>query len=115
MRIMPERIFITGLGVVSPLGASPEAYWTSLLKGSGEPHECPWMQPAYAPNRLAYYVPEAKKRQTAADGEVLGRASIFGIRASRMCLEDAGIEPADRPGIGVSVGTGMGHADLLED
>ena len=35
MRRAERRVVITGLGIVSPIGIGPEAYWDALVEGRG--------------------------------------------------------------------------------
>ena len=35
MRRAERRVVITGLGIVSPIGIGPDAYWSSLVEGRG--------------------------------------------------------------------------------
>jgi 3-oxoacyl-[acyl-carrier-protein] synthase II len=110
-----SRVLITGLGVVSPAGSTIESYWAALLAGAVAPSRFPWTDERYVGDPLTYSVAEPKRREVSDAGLAIGRASQFAIRAAEMCLADAAFNAGDAAPIGVSMGTGMGHADLLED
>jgi 3-oxoacyl-[acyl-carrier-protein] synthase II len=112
---MADRILITGMGVVSPIGSSLDAYWAGLLSAESRPSEYPWMRSEYAPNRLVYRVPVPNEEKLSNCGKPLGRAARFAIEAAGMCLRDAGLAGASLASVGVSIGTGMGQAGLQED
>jgi 3-oxoacyl-(acyl-carrier-protein) synthase len=109
---MRDTILITGLGVVSPIGIGIDAFWNSALQGIGSPGDYPHINPAYVPNRRAYYIEQPLSAPE--PGVYLSRADDFAIRATEMCLQDAGLDDVTSADIGVSFGTGMGNSDLLE-
>ena len=108
-------VLITGLGVVSPVGDTVERYWSGLLAGSVRPRRYPWIDEKSVPNPVTYWIDEPKRPVVSDAGLGLGRASQFAVRAAAMALADAGLDDASRSSVGVAIGTGMGHADLLED
>lgn len=108
-------VLITGLGVVSPVGDTLERYWSGLVAGSGRPRRYPWIDEKSVPNPVTYWIDEPKRPVVSDAGRALGRASQFAVRAADMALADAGLRESVGSSIGVCIGTGMGHADLLED
>ena len=112
---MDQKVLITGLGVVSPIGKALDAYWAGLLAANNKPADYPWTRSEYFPNRLVYYVPNPQERSTATNGTKLGRASRFAFEAAAMCMEDARLSTESAATVGVSIGTGMGDADLQEN
>src|SRR5262245_27722888 len=112
---MTDRVLVTGLGVISPLGTNIEAYWEGLLRTESVPEVSRRIQPHYMANRLMYQVPDQAVASHSENIETLGRASDFAIRATAMALQDAGL--ADRGAswrVGTSIGSGMGDHDLLD-
>lgn len=113
---MAQRVFVTGLGVVSPLGSDVASYWEGLLYKESRPGIYQHTRPAYIPNRLFYNVPDWSPEDARQQKVLAGRASTFAIRAAEMALRDAGLLDAVQGStIGVSLGTGMGDSDLLDD
>lgn len=111
---MEDTILITGLGVVSPIGTGIEPFWASLLQGQGRPADYPYMNPAYMSNRRAYYIPDARQPDAPVWDHPGGYADRFAIQATAMALHDAGLDSTTEAVVGVSLGTGMGNADLSE-
>jgi 3-oxoacyl-[acyl-carrier-protein] synthase II len=109
---MPNRVVITGLGCISPLGNDVPTTWKNLLAGvSGA-------------DRITYYSPSEIECQIAAevkhfDGvEMFGpkearrmdRSSQYVLAAALQAIEDAGlrIDDSNRDQIGAVIGTGIG-------
>jgi 3-oxoacyl-[acyl-carrier-protein] synthase II len=116
--VVPEDLLVTGLGVVSCLGSTVDAYWNGLLAGQSRPR--PVADPlANMANRLLYGIERFDRRhpEPAGAGERAGRAVAFAVEAAADALLDAGIGAghlARERGACVAVGTGMGHQDLFE-
>lgn len=113
-----HRIAITGLGLLTPIGAGKEEFWTALVEGqSGVAPVTSFDTSAY-PVKLGAEVkgfqPESFVRRQNVDD--LGRASQLAIAASRMALEDAGIDldRYDAGRVGVSMGTTSGEPLFVE-
>ncbi len=108
---MTQRVVVTGLGVVSPIGATLEEFWQALLYEESWPHEYPYARPSYMPNRLAYWM----RDEPPAGAVRESRASRFAVQAGRMALEDAGLLQLEEAGaIGVCLGSATGNHDVLE-
>lgn len=110
-----SKVLVTGLGVVSPVGSDLENYWAGLLAGTNRPERYPWIEDRQVSNPITYWVRQPKRRVVSHAGLALGRSSQFAIQAAESCLRDAGLSAAVLPSMGISIGTGMGHADLIED
>jgi 3-oxoacyl-[acyl-carrier-protein] synthase II len=107
---MPERVFITGLGVVSPIGSSLREYWEGLLFRTNRPVESQYFHSQHLKNRWCYHVPDRKDRVVDSTGKV----TDFAIRATAMSLLDAGFKENLNSIIGVSIGTGLGEIGVIE-
>jgi 3-oxoacyl-[acyl-carrier-protein] synthase II len=106
-------VTITGLGVVSPLGAGREEFWKGLMEGRDGIEEITAFDVAPFRSKKGAlvkgfnpraFIPSLKIRR-------LDRASQFAIAASQMALADAGLTinrdvPAER--IGIILGSGFG-------
>lgn len=106
-RPAPRRVVVTGLGVLSPAGTGPEAFWTGLQTPPADRRErwvegfdpTPWLSPKHARH--------------------LDRFTQFAVAAADMALDDAGGLPAlladvDVARAGVHLGTGIGGVGTLE-
>jgi 3-oxoacyl-[acyl-carrier-protein] synthase II len=110
-----RRVVITGIGVISPLGDSPNRLFEALQAGKSGVNPIHRFDASSLPTRfaaevadfrLADYLPETKLWQDA------GLASEFAAAASQLALADAGLLPGatgvDRTRFAVYLGTGEG-------
>ena len=119
-----RRVAVTGVGVVSPLGNDPDAFFDSLACGRSGIVELP------APGKTGNQVLETPTTRiggaVAFDGarffpaprlRMLDRASQFALVAAAQAVRDAGMvfDHTGRQRSGVFVGTGMGGAQTTED
>lgn len=113
---MPERVVVTGLGVVSPLGSQPE-FWKRLC--AGETGIAPVADTGTETPRL-----EARAREWNAREHVrpallrrMDRCSQMIVTACRMALADARLELAGSAAdeAGIVVGTAFGNVSESED
>ena len=105
---LPRRVAITGLGAITPLGNTPEAFFASLMAGKSgigrlqadftEQLNCK-IAAQCGFNGLDYF---AKHRASTLD-----RASQFALVAAQQAVDDAKLQFAllDRTRTGVSIGT----------
>jgi 3-oxoacyl-[acyl-carrier-protein] synthase II len=110
---------VTGLGIVSPVGNGIQQAWANLLKGATGVGPITRFDPSLLPTRIAAEV----KDFNAADWMPLKetrRSDTFvhyGLAATKMALDDAGLVIDDSNGerIGVNVGSGIGGLPMIED
>jgi len=127
---MTQRVVITGMGAITPIGTGKEAFWKNLLAGvCGVRRVCfPDVEMDQYKTRIAAtvehfnlseFLPGAKKTK------YLGRTSQMAMGAARLALEDAGfeltfekrgveIQGLDPFKIGVVLGTASGNEDIFE-
>lgn len=132
---MRKRVVITGLGPITPIGIGKEAFWESLIAGKSgakkiQFERCDMDQ--YS-SQIACTIDSfsltdfLRKRK---DFRYLGRTSAFAMAATKLALEDAGLEldylegekgqgaytvKYIHPGkIGVILGVGVQNMDLSE-
>ena len=111
----PRRVAITGLGVITPLGNSPETFFTSLMEGKSgidrlkanfiEQLDCKIAAQCNF-NALDYFGKH--------HASTLDRSSQFALVAAQQAVDDAELQfsSLDRTRTGVSIGTI--EADLTE-
>lgn len=110
---MTRRIAVTGLGLVTPIGAGHDEVWQALLSGRSG------IAPVESFDTSAYnvhlgaevrgFAPEPYVRRL--DPAAMGRASRFAVAAARMALDDAGIGEGEvvPERAGVAMGTTSGE------
>jgi 3-oxoacyl-[acyl-carrier-protein] synthase II len=114
-----RRVMITGLGAISPLGLSVEGFWQNLLQGRSGIATIRSFDPGPLPTRIAAEVRDFRPEdyiERRKSIKLMGRHIQMAVAAARQAVEDAGIKPGsiDPTRLGVSMGTGMLHADLDE-
>lgn len=113
-----QRVVITGIGVISPIGIGKEVFWREVLAGRNGISEIECFDTsAYRTHRggeVKDFDPLRFMEKGRADG--MGRGAQFAVAASRMAFEDAGLELStfDPGRVGVSCGTTMGESQVLE-
>ncbi len=116
---MKQRVVITGMGVVSPLGEGKDEFWKALLsKKSGVGHVSFFDVSQYNSHldaEVKNFQPESyieKKKIKRMD-----RFAQFAFSAAKMAIEDArlNMEEEDPYQVGVIIGSGMGGLQTIED
>ncbi|MEW9667600.1 beta-ketoacyl-ACP synthase II [Ammoniphilus sp. 3BR4] len=116
---MKNRVVITGMGVISPIGKSVEEFWENLLAGkSGVDHITAFDVSDY-PTRIAAEVKDFNPEEFMDKKEVkrTDRFVQFAIAAAKLAMENAGLnmEEVNRDRVGVYVGSGIGGLGTFED
>lgn len=127
-----NRVVITGLGMISPLGLSVEATWQSILKGhsgvtaiekfegTGNAHTDA-LDPASFSTRIWAAVKnfDITRYVTAKKSRDIDRFIWFGLAASDEAMQDAGLkideQAADGHRFGVAVGSGIGGLETISN
>lgn len=114
-----ERVVVTGLGVISPLGNDVEQFWNRLIRGESGVSLIDTFDTSRHKTKIAGVVREF-------DGEALfGRKEArrldrfcqFALAAAEQALADSELklEQLDRERVGVYVGSGIGGIQSLLD
>ena len=107
-----QRVVITGLGAVTPLGLTANDFWQGLVEGRSGIGPMTLCDASEFPCRIAGEVKGFDPKDYVSSKEVrrLARFSQLGIAASGMAIEDAGLdlskEAPER--VGVLLGNGSG-------
>lgn len=116
---MAQRIVITGLGVLSPIGSGYSAFWQALIAGhvGTGPIQAfdTSMFEAHIGGEVRDFDPALYFRVL--DPWMCGRTTQLAIAAARMAVDDADVFNADYnlERVGVCMGTTMGNASVGED
>ena len=107
-----RRVVITGIGALTPIGTGAEGLWEGLKRRESAVQKISRFDPSPFRTRIAAQVNDFEPtdymdRQRVKRTE---RYAQFSIAASRMAIEDAGLDPAaeDPDRVGVLMGSALG-------
>lgn len=110
------RVFITGMGAVTPIGNDVMHYWQSLVAGKSGAARVTAFDPGDMPYSIACevkdYVPPPSKQGI----ERWPRATQFALTVAQQSLADAGltIDESNRERVGVFMATGGAGLPMVE-
>jgi 3-oxoacyl-[acyl-carrier-protein] synthase II len=109
---MQDDIVITGMGIVSPIGCTEQAFWDSLRQGRSGASAVDCLDTANLPRKIGCQIHEPIDV-----GKEVARASQLAIAAARQAASDAALVPdqLDPDRCAVTVGTTMGETELIEE
>lgn len=114
-----RRVVVTGLGMLSPLGNSPESTWQNLLLGNSGISNITHFDTELYPTRFAGLVKDfdAQDYMARKEAKKMDVFIQYGIAAGVQALADSGLEITDENAqrIGVAVGSGIGGLGLIEE
>ncbi len=113
------RIVVTGMGAVTPLGNSAASFWKGLLAGKSGIGPVTHFDVTESPCKVGGEVKEFQPGDWMDPKEAKrnDRYTQFAVAASRMAMEDAGLEsgiPGDATRFGCLIGSGIGGLDTIE-
>jgi 3-oxoacyl-[acyl-carrier-protein] synthase II len=115
------RIVITGLGVLSPIGIGPDAFWQSLGAGQSGVKRITLFDPSALPCQIAGEISDfdAKGYLDKKDRKslkMMARSIQMGVAASTLALRDSGLdlEKEDPARIGIDYGASLIASDMEE-
>src|SRR5919201_6605329 len=90
------RVGVTGLGFVTPIGPDPETVWSSLVEGASGVGPITRFDTAPYSTRIAAEVKnfDAERFMDRKTARHAARFCQFGLAASKMAMEMAGLEDA---------------------
>ena len=109
---MNNRVVITGLGAITPIGIGKEAFWNALVDGKNGIERITLFDPEGYPSQIAAevkgFVPEdfVDKKES----KRMDRYTQFALAAAKMAIEDSKLDmnKVNRDRFGVFVGAGIG-------
>lgn len=115
---MPQRVVVTGLGLVTSVGIGCELFWSAILAGRMG------FGPVESFDTKGYKVSQGAEIKafnpddylTRLDSRHIGRASQFAAAAARLAIADASLDlnTLDLERAGVSMGTTSGEPNEIE-
>lgn len=117
---MKHRVVVTGMGVVTSLGADLDTFWNNLQAGKSGVSLIEAFDTTEYTTKIAAEIKDFDPAlyMDKKDARKMDRFVQFGVAASVMALKDAGItigENVDPETIGVIVGSGIGGLGTWED
>lgn len=114
-----ERVVVTGLGAVTPLGNNVERMWENLVRGESGVRRIDTFETEGQKVKIAALVRDfdANELFGVKDARRMDRFSQFAVAAAEQAILDAGLEldRTDRERVGVYVGSGIGGIQTLAD
>ncbi|MCF7798116.1 MAG: beta-ketoacyl-ACP synthase II [Lentisphaeria bacterium] len=116
---MPQRVVITGMGVISPLGNTVETFWENLRNGKNGIRTIPeWIEAGY-PVTIAGKSEPANIDEIV-DGKDARRMDpycVYALHAANQAMEQSDLMTStpDPRRVGVIVGSGIGGLHVFEE
>ncbi len=114
---MRRRVVITGIGLVTPLGADIETVWRRLLAGESGIDYITLFDASNFPTKISAEVRDwdlSDVGENPEDWKYQGRHTRFAVGAAKKAVADSGIEDAkiDPTRFGIYTGSGEGQQDF---
>ena len=113
-----NRVVITGLGLVTPIGTGVKKFWQAALNGENGVRPLQIFDATEFRTKTGGEVLDFDASQYLSNEEIeeMGRSSQFAVAAAKMAIDDSGIDLSkENPfRIGISMGTTMGEPQILE-
>lgn len=114
-----NRVVVTGLGVISPVGSDIPAFWESMREGKGGIDLMTSFDTSKFDSKMAGEVKAFDPSLygiSAKDTKRMDRFVQFAVASAKQAIDDSGLdlEKEDRFRIGVLVGSGIGGLDIIE-
>lgn len=114
-----RRVVISGMGVISAAGSNKAELWDSLLQGKSGITEIDRFDTTDFPTKIAAQVKDFNVQEYIArkDARRMDLFVQYACAAARMAVEDSllDIKDADKPRIGVWIGSGVGGIGTVEN
>lgn len=114
-----NRVVVTGLGCVTPVGIGKDAFWNALLEGKSGIDRISRFDPTDFATQIAGEVKDFDPTQFIDKKEAkrMDRFTQFAVAAAKMAIEDAklDLDQEDRQRIGTVIGTGIGGMETLSE
>jgi 3-oxoacyl-[acyl-carrier-protein] synthase II len=107
-----NKVVVTGIGIISPIGTGIHSFWESLINGKSGISEITRFNTERYPTKIAGEVNDFRPEEYMPDDLVndLCRYSQLGLSATRMAIHDSGLDIGSfnsKDRVGVSIGVGI--------
>ncbi|MFH2108070.1 MAG: beta-ketoacyl-ACP synthase II [Chrysiogenia bacterium] len=114
-----QRVVVTGLGAVTPVGIGVEAFWQGLQAGKSGIARVTHFDPTDFRSQLAAEVKDFDPREWIDKKSIerMDRFTLFAVAAAAMAMNDAGLDNHgfDKCRAGVIIGSGIGGSASIEE
>ncbi|MEW6546348.1 MAG: beta-ketoacyl-ACP synthase II [Bacillota bacterium] len=114
-----QRVVVTGMGLITPVGTGVEAFWRSLQEGRSGVGPITRFDASQFPVRIAAQVDDFDPLQymDRRDARRMDRFVQMALAAAHLALQDARLrlEDCDLDQVGITMGTGIGGIHTLVD
>jgi 3-oxoacyl-[acyl-carrier-protein] synthase II len=114
-----NRVVVTGLGVITPIGNDKQTFWQSIIDGKSGADSITCFDATNFPTKIAAQVKNFDSSNCISQKEArrTERFIQFAVCASKMAVDDSGLafENQDRDRIGVIIGSGIGGLPIMEE
>lgn len=116
---MNERVVITGLGAVTPIGIGHIDFWENLIAGKSGISRITYFDASTFPAKIAGEIRDFDPSlyMERKEAKKLVRFIQLGVAAAKLAREDSGLEITEKNAarVGVVVGSGIGGINFLEE
>jgi 3-oxoacyl-[acyl-carrier-protein] synthase II len=116
---MNNRVVITGMGAITPVGNTVEDFWMSLCSGKNGVDKITKFDVSDFSTQIAACVKDFNPEDYMDKKEArrMDRYTHFAVAAANMAMEDAALnmDKVDKERVGIILGTGIGGIETLED
>jgi len=117
--LMKNRVVITGLGMLSPVGIGVDAFWDSLVSGRSGIGPITRFDASDFPTQIAGEVQDFDPGQwlDRKEAKRMDRFAQFAVCAAKMAVEDTGLDLSsiDTDRVAVIFGSGIGGMQTFEE
>ncbi len=117
--VSEQRVVVTGLGAVTPVGVGVEAFWQGLQAGKNGVARITHFDPTGFRSQLAAEVKDFDPLEwiDKKSLERMDRFTAFAVAAAAMAMKDAGLDNQafDQCRAGVIIGSGIGGSASIEE
>ncbi|UGT41923.1 beta-ketoacyl-ACP synthase II [Nocardia yamanashiensis] len=106
----PQRVVITGIGLVTPIGTGVEDFWKQLIAGESGVRTITSFDPSFNRVRIAAEVPDFDPARWLEYKDVrrFDRVGHLAVAAAELTVADQALDGLDRDEIAAIVGCGLG-------
>lgn len=116
---MNNRVVITGIGVISPIGIGKDNFWNALINGKSGVDTITRFDTTDYPAKIAAEVKDFDSTEYIDKKEAkrMDRYSQFAVAASKIAIEDSKLDLGniDNERFGVILGSGIGGIETFEE
>lgn len=115
--VQENRVVVTGLGAVTPIGIGKENFWNALKAGTNGIGRITHFDAAGYTCQIAGEVQDFDPAQFIDKKELkrMDRYTQFALAAAKLAIDDAGLKDINSERTGVFVGAGIGGMDTLHN